>query len=845
MEEPSSPAKLMNGNDKPISPSLRPGITPPLPPSREFASLNLSPSDASKGTDAAAGTNGSKTVYFDPFFVPELPPVVGPNEKIGGGEPCAANSSWTFPTEDGRKITLTSMFCSGNMAKAEQFSDNSYGIWTAPDCANTKFETGYRTWFHFAVQGARKGNTIRFTVMNMNKQTGLFQFDHRPSFTSIPSSKKKWGRLPVPVIRYEVQEGNIFEVEFKHTFLTEDPEVRFAFCFPYSYTEVQNRLEYLDRAFSGEEVKISAEPVPIPHQDLLDKMAAERKGPPTKKAPRGTTTVSRKVSTDGIYYHREVLARSLEGRRLDMITITSSRGLQANLREGKVDGYFSEVNCGNVEGSRGCGGDGGRAHKFQDRKVVFMSARVHPGETPAQHVLEGALRFLLRDGRRDPRAAALRENFVFKIIPILNPDGVSKGHYRADTRGTNLNRMYCEPTREAEPTILASKTMVMHYFAQGRLQLYMDLHAHASKRGVFIYGNRCDGIANQIENMLFVRLMTINTKWLDFDACNFSEKNMKAKDRRDKGASKEGSGRVAIYHATNNTFPHSYTLECNYNTGRSTNTIPETMNDRGRASPPHTARQTCPKYDDEVFMDVGQGVLLGLLDLAELNPWSRLHRSLWHTLDQAKQGLFKRIRHSGPYREEAKTYGPQKKKTKKKKAKDKRVAGSASSLSDGAAKKKRVAKSRIGRSAVSEGKIKSRYNSRKVSNNVKSGNNYSENEIEEAKQVVTNNYIPSGNSIPRDVPPSSGARARSKIPAAVTNIKWGNGGVGVGCVPQGAPILTGKSQLHLLGPRGRNGLAHLQQKAKVKVANVGGMHVKQQPSRIPKPGNSNYSYFKN
>ena len=96
------------------------------------------------------------------------------------------------------------------MAKAEQFSDNSYGIWTAPDCANTKFETGYRTWFHFAVQGARKGDTIRFTVMNMNKQTGLFQFDHRPSFTSLPSSGKKWERLPVPVVRYQVQEGNIF-----------------------------------------------------------------------------------------------------------------------------------------------------------------------------------------------------------------------------------------------------------------------------------------------------------------------------------------------------------------------------------------------------------------------------------------------------------------------------------------------------------------------------------------------------------------------------------------------------------------------------------------------------------
>ena len=86
----------------------------------------------------------------------------------------------------------------------------------------------------------------------------------------------------------------------------------------------------------------------------------------------------------------------------------------------------------------------------------------------------------------------------------------------------------------------------MSYFAEDRLQLYVDLHAHASKRGVFIYGNRCDGLKVQIENMLLVRLMTLNTRWLDFDACNFSEKNMKAKDRRDKGASKEGSGRVAV-----------------------------------------------------------------------------------------------------------------------------------------------------------------------------------------------------------------------------------------------------------------------------------------------------------
>ena len=80
--------------------------------------------------------------------------------------------------------------------------------------------------------------------------------------------------------------------------------------------------------------------------------------------------------------------------------------------------------------------------------------------------------------------------------------------------------------------------------------LYVDLHAHATKRGCFIYGNHFTSQEDHVECMLLPKLVSLNSTHFDFDHCVFSERNMYTMDRKDGVSTKEGSGRVALYKAT-------------------------------------------------------------------------------------------------------------------------------------------------------------------------------------------------------------------------------------------------------------------------------------------------------
>lgn len=176
-----------------------------------------------------------------------------------------------------------------------------------------------------------------------------------------------------------------------------------------------------------------------------------------------------------IYFYKEILVRSLEGRDVDIFTLTSTNS-QTEEREPNLLGLFPD--CSKP-----------RAHKFINKKYVFISGRVHPGEVAASHMLNGLINFLFSDPESDPRVRILLDNFVFVVVPFLNPDGVYRGHYRQDTQGVNLNRVYLTASLQKYPTIYAADKIIGSLTQQNKLYMYLDFHAHANINNVFMFGN--------------------------------------------------------------------------------------------------------------------------------------------------------------------------------------------------------------------------------------------------------------------------------------------------------------------------------------------------------------------
>ena len=461
-------------------------------------------------------------------------------------------------------------FDSGNLAKVTPTTAEfkEFDLWIRPDCAGQPCETNHRTWFYFGVSGFNTGQTLRFNVVNMNKQAKLFSFDMRPVYF-VPGVSAEWEVLQNSV-RYQHSKGG-FRISFNHKFLSAE-ETFFAFCIPFSYTD---------------------------NQTLMDNVEQHA------------------MAREDLYFCRETLGTSKCGRTLDLLTVSSRHGMMDKTEPARDLSYP----CVNQ-------GEKGAAAFDNSKKVFVVSSRVHPGETPASHVFNGMLAFLLQPN--DPRAQILRENFVFKLVPMINPDGVSLGHYRCDSLGQNLNRYYSDPSIETHAEVFALKALLAYYHRKGTLEATIDLHAHANRMGTFAYGNAIPDQEEQLQSIMYTKLVSMNTPSFDFRSCCFSQKNMSNKDKN--GESKEGSNRVATYRMTG--LVHVYTIESNYACASLTTAVKSAENGDRTVSPPYRIHSKA-KYTQKSFGHVGKALLVGMLDVKGLNPYTRLKSSEFknmHTL---------------------------------------------------------------------------------------------------------------------------------------------------------------------------------------------------------------------
>ncbi len=280
----------------------------------------------------------------------------------------------TFHFEDS-PVVVSSDFCSGNLARCNKVGKSLLQCYISEDSKPYSTEGHYRTWFYFSVTNVPQGDTITFSMRNMNNQGKLYKAGLKPVYRVLPTNQKSWKRLPAPMSWDYGVEGFTLNWSFKFDFEASET-VYFAFTWPWSYQEQQERTASMEEKFKF-------------HSD--------------------------------IYFEREVLALSHEQRQVDLITISSFDKIKTE-REALIEGLFP---CHHGDPEL-------RPYKF-DKPTIFLTSRVHPGETPSSFVLNGFLNLLLNE--KSEQGTLLRQKFVWKISPLLNPDGVARGYYRYDTKG--------------------------------------------------------------------------------------------------------------------------------------------------------------------------------------------------------------------------------------------------------------------------------------------------------------------------------------------------------------------------------------------------------------------------
>ncbi|KAJ3391394.1 Cytosolic carboxypeptidase 6 [Lobulomyces angularis] len=364
----------------------------------------------------------------------KLTPITGPHNS-NHSSISSGNTEGNYASN----LKFDGSFECGNLGKVDIISEFEFDINIRPDTSNLR----QRVWFYFSVSNTQPGQKVILNIVNFSKTKTLYREGASPVVRS--KNKPEWSRIPSRNVFYfkSPRHKRKYVLSFIFEFDSFDDEYFFAYSFPYTYTQLQDYLN-----------EISLRNLP--------------------------------------FFDRELLGYSVEGRRLDILSITSISSLTT-----------------------------------EPKRTICITSRVHPGESPSSYVCQGIIDFLIS---ANPKAEELRSKLVFKIVPMLNPDGVFLGNYRSSSLGFDLNRNWQNPSKEFQPEILVTKNEFLKFKDDPNLnvEFFIDIHAHSTMMNGFMYGNTHEDEENREAQKVFPLLLDEKVFDFSFKNTNFNNDSVKA-----------------------------------------------------------------------------------------------------------------------------------------------------------------------------------------------------------------------------------------------------------------------------------------------------------------------------
>ncbi|CAD8148689.1 unnamed protein product [Paramecium pentaurelia] len=113
------------------------------------------------------------------------------------------------------------------------------------------------------------------------------------------------------------------------------------------------------------------------------------------------------------------------------------------------------------------------------KPLIVILARQHPSEVISSYVAEGIIQYLVNESGQN-----LREQFYFKILPMMNPDGVIHGNSTTTLQGIDINQKWHKVNK-----LIPSAQHVKAILKKAEnLHLVLDLHQTFNKYGISFVG---------------------------------------------------------------------------------------------------------------------------------------------------------------------------------------------------------------------------------------------------------------------------------------------------------------------------------------------------------------------